>query len=111
MLTVISVYTNQHLRPTQNEDKKNVESGEEREDAGSKSRGSSRSRLFKNRTRFNLNRQTSTTENPQPQTQKPNSVTKNLLRGRDRFRNLLNRNPETDNPGSTPSLKDQEPTA
>merc|ERR1712045_1035145 len=44
--------------------------------------------------------------------QKPNSVTKNLLRGRDRFRNLLNRKPEIDNPGSsTPSLSDQETTA
>ena len=66
---------------------------------GNKPTSKSRSRLFRNRTRFNLNRPGTTTENPPPQTIKPLSVTKNLLRGRDRFRNLLNRTPD-----STPSL-------
>jgi hypothetical protein len=49
-------------RPSLNDDKKNLKEDEE-EDTGTKSRGSSRSQLFRNRTRFNLNRSaTSTTE-------------------------------------------------
>ena len=78
---------------------------------GDKSSGSSRSRLFRNRTRFNLNRGTSTTENPQPQTKKPLSVTKNLLRGRDRFRNLLNRTPNSTLINSAPSITEQSSSA
>ena len=107
-----NVYPHNNLRTSLDDDSNDSQSKEDEEDSGTKSRGSSRSRLFRNRTRFNLNRAgTSTTENPQPQTNRPLSVTKNLLRGRDRFRNLLNRTPNSTLSSSSPSFTDQTSTA